>query len=315
VVDNTVVGEATKRSNVLFNSISLSGSVVLGATNSTGTDSVDLLVEFSSTVVAELTGTGDGPLNGSGMPSSDTTDLAETSVGLARHAGDTESLDDTGGSLTAGNTDGVDHLELVEDLSDGDFTLELLEAPIDLLGDGATVDLDLEEVSLALAEVKLGELGAGEDADDCAVLLYSLEVALDGVLALGILLVSLRVVSEGLLLGVLPVLVEAALELIGEMLSVDGRESAEAAGGLNVTNEADDLERGALDDGDGLNDVLLEHLLTLTAFVVAGDVGHASLVTEEGGKVDGLLGVILGESSHTAAVVSCSASGQVGEGA
>ena len=315
MVDNTVVGEATKRSNVLFNSISLSGSVVLGATNSTGTDSVDLLVEFSSAVVAELTGTGDGPLNGSGMPSSDTTDLAETSVGLARHAGDTESLDDTGGSLTAGNTDGVDHLELVEDLSDGDFTLELLEAPIDLLGDGATVDLDLEEVSLALAEVKLGELGAGEDADDCAVLLYSLEVALDGVLALGILLVSLRVVSEGLLLGVLPVLVEAALELIGEMLSVDGRESAEAAGGLNVTNEADDLERGALDDGDGLNDVLLEHLLTLTAFVVAGDVGHASLVTEEGGKVDGLLGVILGESSHTAAVVSCSASGQVGEGA
>ena len=315
MVDNTVVGEATKRSNVLFNSISLSGSVVLGATNSTGTDSVDLLVEFSSAVVAELTGTGDGPLNGSGMPSSDTTDLAETSVGLARHAGDTESLDDTGGSLTAGNTDGVDHLELVEDLSDGDFTLELLEAPIDLLGDGATVDLDLEEVSLALAEVKLGELGAGEDADDCAVLLYSLEVALDGVLALGILLVSLRVMSEGLLLGVLPVLVEAALELIGEMLSVDGRESAEAAGGLNVTNEADDLERGALDDGDGLNDVLLEHLLTLTAFVVAGDVGHASLVTEEGGKVDGLLGVILGESSHTAAVVSCSASGQVGEGA
>lgn len=315
MVDNTVVREATKRSNVLLNSISLSGSVVLGATNSTGTDSVDLLVEFSSTVVAELTGTGDGPLNGSGMPSSDTTDLAETSVGLARHAGNTESLDDTGGSLTTGNTDSVDHLELVEDLSDGDFTLELLEAPIDLLSDGATVDLDLEEVSLALAEVKLGELGAGEDADDCAVLLYSLEVALDGVLALGILLVSLGVVSEGLLLGVLPVLVEAALELIREMLGVDGRKSAEATGGLNVTDEADDLKRGALDDGDGLNLVLLEHLLALAALVVAGNVGHASLVTEEGGKVDGLLGVILGESSHTAAVVSCSASGQVGEGA
>lgn len=315
MVDNTVVGEATKRSDVLFNSISLSSSVVLGTTNSTGTDSVDLLVEFSSTVVAELTSTGDGPLNGSGMPSSDTTDLAETSVGLAGHAGNTESLDDTLGSLTTGNTNSVDHLELVEDLSDGDFTLELLEAPIDLLSDGATVDLDLEEVSLALAEVKLGELGAGEDADDCAVLLYSLKVALDGVLALGILLVSLGVVSEGLLLRVLPVLVEAALELIREMLSVDGRKSAEATGGLNVTDEADDLKRGALDDGDGLNDVLLEDLLTLTAFVVAGDVGHASLVTKEGGKVDGLLGVILGESSHTAAVVSCSASGEVGEGA
>ena len=315
MVDNTVVGEATKRSDVLFNSISLSGSVVLGTTNSAGTDSVDLLVEFSSTVVAELTSTGDGPLNGSGMPSSDTTDLAETSVGLARHAGNTESLDDTGSSLTTGHTNSVDHLELVEDLSDGDFTLELLEAPIDLLSDCATVDLDLEEVSLALAEIKLGELGAGEDTDDGAVLLYSLKVALDGVLALGILLVSLGVVGEGLLLGVLPVLVEAALELIREMLSIDGRKSAEATGGLNVTDEADDLKRGALDNGDGLNDVLLEDLLTLTAFVVASDVGHSSLVAHEGGKMDGLLSVILGESSNTAAVVSCSASGEVGEGA
>ena len=215
MVDNTVVGEATKRSNVLFNSISLGGCVVFSATKSTGTDSVDLLVEFSSTVVAELTSTGDGPLNGSGMPSSDTTDLAETSVSLAGHASNTESLDDTLGSLTTGNTNSVDHLELIENLSDGNFTLELLEAPIDLLSDGATVHLDLEEVSLTLAEVKLRKLGAGEDTDDGAVLLYSLKVSLDGVLTLGILFVSLCVVGECLLLGVLPVLVEAALELIG----------------------------------------------------------------------------------------------------
>ena len=55
-----------------------------------------------------------------------------------------------------------------------------------------------------------------------SVVIYSLKVALDGVLALGILLVSICAVSEGLLLGVLPVLVEAALELIRKMLSVDG---------------------------------------------------------------------------------------------
>jgi non-heme chloroperoxidase len=48
-------------------------------------------------------------------------------------------------------------------------------------------------------------------------------------------------VSEGLLLGVLPVLVEAALELIRQVLSVDGRESAEASGSLNVTDQTDDL--------------------------------------------------------------------------
>jgi len=170
-------------------------------------------------------------------------------------------------------------------------------------------------VSLALSEVKLGELGAGEDTDNRAVLLGSLEIALDGVLALSILFVSLGVVGEGLLLGVLPVLVESADELDGEVLSVDGGESTEATRGLNVTDEADDLEGRALNDGDGLNDVLLEDLLTLTAFVVTSDVGHASLVAHECGKVHRLLGIILGEGSHAATVVSCSASGEEGKGA
>jgi len=262
-----------------------------------------------------LTSTSDGPLDGSGMPSTDTTDLAKTSVGLSGKAGHTESLNDTGSSLTTGHTNSVDHLELVEDLGDGDFTLELLEGPVDLLSDGATVDLDLKEVSLALSEVKLGELSAGENTDNRAVLLDSLEIALDRVLALGILFVSLGVVREGLLLGVLPVLVESTDELNGEVLGVDGGKSAEATGGLNVTNEADDLEGRALNDGDGLNDVLLEDLLTLTTFVVTSDMSHTSLVTHEGGEVDGLLSVILGEGSYTTAVVSCSALGEEGKGA
>lgn len=182
LVDLTVVGETTKRSDVLLNGISFSSGIVLGSADGTGSDSVDLLVELSSAVVAELTSTGDGPLNGSGMPSSDTADLSEASVGLTGETGDTESLDDTGSSLTSGDTDGVDHLVLIEDFTDGDFTLELLEAPVDFLGNGATVDLDLDEVSLALSEVELGKLGGGEHTHDVAVLLYSLEVSLDRLL-------------------------------------------------------------------------------------------------------------------------------------
>lgn len=107
LVDLTVVGEATKRSNVLVDGISLSGGVVQCTSDGTSTNTVDLLVEFSSAVVAELTSAGNSPLDCSGMPSSNTTDLSQTSVSLSGHAGHTESPLHTLGSLTAGHTDGV----------------------------------------------------------------------------------------------------------------------------------------------------------------------------------------------------------------
>jgi len=48
VVDNTVEGESTKRSNVLLDGISFSSSVVGNTSNSTSTDTVDLLVDLST---------------------------------------------------------------------------------------------------------------------------------------------------------------------------------------------------------------------------------------------------------------------------
>jgi len=101
-----------------------------------------------------------------------------------------------------------------------------------------------------------------------------------------------------------------ASELLGEVLCVDGGESAEASGGLDVTDQTDDLHGGALNDRHGLDDVLLENLLTLATFVVTSDVSHTSLISHEGGKVDGLRLVVLGEGSYSAAVVSCPASRQ-----
>jgi hypothetical protein len=44
-------------------------------------------------------------------------------------------------------------------------------------------------------------------------------------------------------------------------------------------------------------------------------MGHTSLVSHEGGKVDGLGFIVLGEGSDTAAVVSCPASRQESKGA
>lgn len=314
MVDDTVVGETSERGDVLFDSIGLGGGVVLDTSDGASSNSVDLLVEFSSVMVAELTGSSDGPLNGRWMPSSDTTDLSETSMSLSGHSRDTESLDDTGDSLTSGDSNGVDHLVVVEDLANGDFTFELLEGPVDFLSDGTTVDLDFNDVCLSLSEVELAELGGGKDSNDGAVLSDSLKISVDGFLALLVFLPSGGVLGEGLLLGVHPVLVESSLDLIGDVLSPHGGKSSQSTGSLDVTNKSDNLHGRAFDDGNWLDDVFLDDLLTLSLLVMSGDVGHASLVSHEGGKMDGCLGIISGEGPNSTSVVSGSSSGEEGEG-
>lgn len=53
--------------------------------------------------------------------------------------------------------------------------------------------------------------------------------------------------------------------------------------------------RWGLDDCDGLDNLLLVQFRT-GSVEIANDGGHASLVAHGGGKVDGLLWVILGEA-------------------
>jgi len=135
VVNNTIVRETSKRGNVLFINISFSGSVVLNTVNSTSSNSVDLLVNFSSGVVTVLTSSSACPSDGSWMPSSNTTDLSETSMGLSGQSGHTESLDDTSCSLTFGNTNSVNHIVVLEDLANEDFFIEVVNSIINFLGD------------------------------------------------------------------------------------------------------------------------------------------------------------------------------------
>jgi hypothetical protein len=54
-------------------------------------------------------------------------------------------------STTLCDTNAVNHLILGEDGIDRDRLLKLFLGPIDLLADGASVDLDLHDVSLLLA--------------------------------------------------------------------------------------------------------------------------------------------------------------------
>lgn len=199
------------------------------------TNAVNLVVDRGTVMVTHLTGTGNSPLDVGRVPSSDTSDLAETLVSLTRELLGAPTGGDTVVTVTLGDGNDIDHLILLEDAVDGEGLLEETVAELDLVGNGATVDLDLHEMGLLLLKRRLADLSVGEDTDDGAVLLHALEFAGDGgALGLGVLL---GVLGEGLLLGLVPVLVEAALDLVAQMLGPDGGERSQTAGSLDVAHK------------------------------------------------------------------------------
>lgn len=143
---NTVVRESTERCDVLLNCISISSSVVGNSSAGSSTDSIDLLVDFGTAVVTELTTASNCPFDSSGVPSSDTSDLTKTSVSLTRKSVDTKSLDNTLGSFTFSNTDCVNTFIVLEDFTNRDFLLEFGESPVNLLGNVTSINLDFHNV-------------------------------------------------------------------------------------------------------------------------------------------------------------------------
>lgn len=191
-------------------------------------------------MVTHLTSTGNRPLNVGRMPCTNTSDLPQTLVCLARQLLGTPTRSHAVVTVTLGDSDGIDHLILLEDAVDLDGLLEQAVRERHLVGNAAAIDLDLHKVCLLLLERSLADLSVGEDADDGGILLDALELASDGrALVLGVLL---GVLGEGLLLALVPVLVEAALDLIAEVLGPDGGEGAQAAGSLDVADNADNDE-------------------------------------------------------------------------
>merc|ERR1740121_2574046 len=92
LLDHAVVREATHRGDALLGQIVRSGSVVLLVLLS---DAVDLLVDLGTVVVSVLTGTGHLKLNTSRMPSTNTGNLSETTMGLTGETGDAPTGNDT----------------------------------------------------------------------------------------------------------------------------------------------------------------------------------------------------------------------------
>lgn len=195
------------------------------------------MVARCTVVVTHLTSTGNSPLDVVRVPGTNTGDLTQTLVSLTGQLGGTPTAGDTLETVTLGDSNDVDHLVLLEDAVDLDGLLKEVAGEVNLVGNGTTVDLDLHEVGLLLLEGSLADLGVGEDTDDSAVLLDALELAGDGGAA--VLSVLLGVLGEGLLLALVPVLVEATLNLVTQVLSPDGSERAETTGSLDVSDNTD----------------------------------------------------------------------------
>ena len=255
LVDDTVVGPSSERVDGLVRDIVL-GRTGLGV--GTVGDPVDLLVLFGTVVVTVLTSTGNGVHDVGRVPSSDTSNLSETTVGLPGKPGNTPSVGNTLSSVTGGDSDDIDDLVLLEDGLDVDGLLEVSLGELDLVGDGTSVDLDLHQVGLLLGQAGLPDLGVGQNSDDGTVLPDPLEFTSDrGTVVLRVLL---GVLGEGLLLGPVPVLVEPPLELVRQVLGPDGGQRPETSGSLDVSNDTNDDHGGSLDDGGGLDDLTLVHL-------------------------------------------------------
>jgi len=168
------------------------------------------------------------------MPGTDTGDLSETLVRLSRKLLGSPSASDTGETVTLGNSNDINHLILLEDGADLNWLLEETVGERNLVGNTASVDLDLHQMGLLLLERSLPDLSVGKNADDGTILLDALEFTSDGVTrALGVLL---GILGESLLLASVPVLVESALYLVAQVLSPNGSKGTETSRCFDVTN-------------------------------------------------------------------------------
>ncbi len=113
-------------------------------------------------------------------------------------------------------------------------------------------------MGLLLPEVQLADLSVGNYTDNSTVFLNPLDLLIEDLCLIGN--ESLLILGEGLSLGFVPVLVEAAQTLIRQMLSPDSGERTQAMRGLDVTNNANNNHGWSLQDGYSLDDFSLVHL-------------------------------------------------------
>ena len=288
VVDVTVTGEAAHWVDGLLGEIDWGGtSGVLLTLSWLESEPVDPLVHLGSVVETVVTGTADSPKDPAWVEWTNAGDLPATSVGLLLKALGTIPVDDTFPTAALADGDDVDLLALSEDVVDLDLLFEEALGEVDLVSDAATVDLDLDDLGLAGTEHDSLWLGVGDHTDD-----GSLSLDLGEPLLHLALLSGLSDGAESLvLLGLVPVLVVAALDFLTDEASPGGGDWLDALWGLLVTDDTDGEHWWGLDDGDWLDGLLL-----VEAGVSTNDftenVGHTSLEADESAKM-WLLGLVI----------------------
>ena len=204
-----------------------------------------------------MTSTGNGEHDLGGMPGTDTGNLSETLVGFPWELLGSPTVSNTLETVTLGNGNNIDVLVFFKDGGDINGLLKEIVCVVDLVGDGSTVQLDLHEVSLLLTQASLADLSVGKNADNSTVFADALKLTSSRlVTVLGVLL---GVAGESLLLRSVPVLVEPSPDFFGKVRSPDGGEGAEAAGSLNVSNDANNNDGGCLYNGDSLDNLTFVH--------------------------------------------------------
>mmetsp|Transcript_144990 Transcript_144990/g.205183 ORF Transcript_144990/g.205183 Transcript_144990/m.205183 type:complete len:259 (+) Transcript_144990:530-1306(+) len=231
---------------------------------------------------------------------------------LACQTGDTPARDHAIETLSLGSTDDIDHLVLSKNVLNLHLLLEESHQKVNLLCCSATVYLDLLDVSLLLADGFV-HLRVTNSTNHLAVLLGSFDLCVHGSSLLAFLTPLLLILGEGLLLGIMPILVETPLALLRQMTSPNRGQSTEATRSFHVSHEAHHPHWWTLQNGHWLYDLFLVQLGAWSVHL-SDNVGHSCLVAHEGSEV-GLLGcIVLRKALDLAVMMPSALPGQKSQG-
>jgi len=302
--------EATNRGDTLLSQVVLSGGT---GSITLLTDSKNALVDLSTMVITLLTSTGDSAVHTGWMPSTDTGNLTQTTVSLAGKTSNTPTSNDTNKSLTLGGSANINTFTFSKHVGNWDFLFKEFLTEINLFSDArTTVDLDFSQVSNLLAQVKLAHLGMAKQSNNLAIVFNAVELKLN---ILRLLSSLLGILGESLLLGSVPVLVEATLDFVRKVASPNSGKSAKTSWGFNITNHTNSNKRRSFKDSNGLNSFLLVQFGS-RSLNLTNNVSHTSLETNEGSQVarSTILQIISGEFTATTMMVTSALAGAEAHG-